>query len=113
MHFHHEVTFLGVGRHLESIPAVGGGIDVRARSLHHERTSGIVASRGAHSLHESLVIAVEHRHQLGMAATEEVILLERFVHAGEEQVLVVILELVGNLCPQLLEHGDFGNDGGF
>ena len=41
---------------------------------------------------------------VGILTIKEIIILERLVQTSDEQVLIIVLEGIGDLCPKCLEH---------
>ena len=46
-----------------------------------------------------------------MAGAEQVVILERLIKTGKEQVLVIVHECVSNLCPEVLQHINLAENG--
>ena len=95
VHLYHEAGRSRVFRQFH--PAVSI-VDVRAGSLHDEVAPLVVAARGTHGIHESLLVTRQHVHIVAVCH-------RRLVGAGKEQAAVVVAEVRGNLRPEVIHLG--------
>ena len=82
-----------------------GIVDIGIRTLNHQNSLGIVATSSTHCLNESLLILCNSIGQIrsaqqciGITATHT-----RLIHTGKDKTLVIILETIGYLSPDLGE----------
>src|SRR5207245_2881853 len=97
VHLDHQALGGGVARDGEEVVRV---VDVGVEALHDQVALGVVATGGAHGVDEGLVEAVLYRVVLdgGRAVVAGD---HHLVGAREQQVVVVVLEVVGDLGPEL------------
>ena len=93
MHFHHQAVGDGIRWQGEEVQTVR---NVGVIGLDGQRTRGIVAAGGAHSIDEGLQVRLVNGN---MFSSRCAIVKMHFVGACEDQVLVVVLEVVGDLRP--------------
>ena len=92
MYLYSQSSLDDICRHLAS-HIVAGMLNVGRRTLHHQDSLSIVATRGANSIHESLIVLYQ---VVGCCLIFGIGLIQ----SGEEQMFVVVLEGIGNLSPQ-------------
>ena len=109
MNLHHQTS--GSFRQFVGGHVVAGRSDVDAGTLYDECTLGIIASRSTDSLHKSLIIAAEDGCKLSVMGAKQRVLLERLVETSKQQVLVIVLEFIGNLGPEVLQSGNLRCNG--
>ena len=93
MHFHHQAVgcaIRGHGEVAQTVPHVG------VIGLHHQRTGAVVTARRADSGDKGLVVGFLHSDMFGGWLA---VVGVDFVGASKQQMLVVILEVVGDLRP--------------
>ena len=109
VNFNHQAVSLGVIGHLK---IAASGVNVSRWTLNHQHTRRIIASRGPHGVHESLIIPLQYRGQRLVMAVEELVFLERFVESCKENMLIIVFESKGDVGPKPLQLRCFRRDGG-
>ena len=95
MHFEHQAALDVVLREFAHLVNFYRAVDARGWPLDYQRTARVVAACRAYRVHECLVVRCE---DLGFVSVI-VVGCRGFVRAREEQPLVVVLEMRGNLRP--------------
>ena len=94
MNFHHQtVGYLILGHRVIIHRLVNIGI----RALHNQTTARIISSGGTHGINEGLFIFQDNIYC--RCSNVPLVLLSGFVTSGKEQVLVISIQFIGNLCP--------------
>ena len=94
VNFHHQtVGYLILGHRVIIHRLVNIGI----RALHNQTTARIISSGGTHGINEGLFIFQDNIYC--RCSNVPLVLLSGFVTSGKEQVLVISIQFIGNLCP--------------
>ena len=101
MHFDHQAVGNNIFREFAHRHHFATAVHTRRRSLNHERTAGVVASRCTHGIHKRLVV----RHQDFGFVLVIIVCCRGLVCTGEKQVFVIVLKAVCNLRPEIFLAG--------